>query len=127
MPDPAKPLGFTFVGKPFAETDRNPLRRIAPGVEIALTGDHAGRKAARCGDEEVTVESGGETLQKAVGERPVLTTQHGIPNAEQNSLWIGARGHTAMEDFHFREKLFHFDHERNPEQVIHPRGYRAHG
>ncbi|WP_167458425.1 catalase, partial [Mesorhizobium kowhaii] len=31
------------------------------------------------------------------------------------------------EDFHFREKIFHFDHERIPERVVHARGYGAHG
>ena len=34
------------------------------------------------------------------------------------------RGPTALEDFHFREKIFHFDHERIPERVVHARGYR---
>jgi catalase len=32
-----------------------------------------------------------------------------------------------MEDFHFREKLTHFDHERIPERVVHARGSGAHG
>ncbi len=32
-----------------------------------------------------------------------------------------------LEDFGFREKLFHFDHERIPERVVHARGYGAHG
>lgn len=32
-----------------------------------------------------------------------------------------------MDDFHFREKIFHFDHERIPERVVHARGYGAHG
>ena len=46
---------------------------------------------------------------------------------DQNSLKIGARGPTVLEDFHFREKIFHFDHERIPERVVHARGYGAHG
>jgi catalase len=46
---------------------------------------------------------------------------------DQNSLRQGARGPTLMEDFHFREKIFHFDHERIPERVVHARGYGAHG
>ena len=59
---------------------------------------------------------------------PVLTTQQGIPVADdQNSLKVGARGPTALEDFHFREKIFHFDHERIPERVVHARGFGAHG
>ncbi len=32
-----------------------------------------------------------------------------------------------LEDFHLREKIFHFDHERIPERVVHARGYGAHG
>ncbi len=32
-----------------------------------------------------------------------------------------------MDDFHFREKMFHFDHERIPERVVHARGFAAHG
>ena len=32
-----------------------------------------------------------------------------------------------MEDFHFREKITHFDHERIPERVVHARGSGAHG
>ena len=46
---------------------------------------------------------------------------------DQNSLKIGARGPTVLEDFHFREKIFHFDHERIPERVVHARGFGAHG
>jgi catalase len=32
-----------------------------------------------------------------------------------------------MEDFHLREKIMHFDHERIPERVVHARGAAAHG
>lgn len=72
--------------------------------------------------------NGGETHQISTGEIPTLTTQQGIPVADdQNSLKQGARGPTLLEDFHFREKIFHFDHERIPERVVHARGYGAHG
>ncbi|HEX4770741.1 MAG TPA: catalase [Bryobacteraceae bacterium] len=72
--------------------------------------------------------SGGELHQMAGGDVPPLTTQQGVPiSDDQNSLRIGARGPTALEDFHFREKIFHFDHERIPERVVHARGYGAHG
>ena len=78
--------------------------------------------------EHETTGSGGETHQLAGGDVPVLTTQQGIPvSDDQNSLRIGERGPTALEDFHFREKIFHFDHERIPERVVHARGYGAHG
>jgi catalase len=71
---------------------------------------------------------GGELHQTSGGEVPTLTTQQGVPiSDDQNSLRIGERGPTALEDFHFREKIFHFDHERIPERVVHARGYGAHG
>ena len=58
----------------------------------------------------------------------MLTTNQGMPVADdQNSLKAGQRGPTLLEDFHFREKIFHFDHERIPERVVHARGYGAHG
>lgn len=71
---------------------------------------------------------GGETHQTAEGDIAVLTTQQGVPVADdQNSLKQGARGPVLLEDPHFREKIFHFDHERIPERVVHARGYGAHG
>jgi catalase len=57
-----------------------------------------------------------------------LTTNQGVPVAQdQDSLKIGLRGPTALEDFIFREKITHFDHERIPERVVHARGSAAHG
>ncbi|ALR22594.1 catalase [Sphingobium baderi] len=71
---------------------------------------------------------GGETRQVAGNGVEALTTAQGVPVADdQNSLKQGARGPTLMEDFHFREKIFHFDHERIPERVVHARGFGAHG
>lgn len=71
---------------------------------------------------------GGETHQTADGKTPVLTTQQGVPvSDDQNTLRAGPRGPALLEDFHFREKIFHFDHERIPERVVHARGYGAHG
>ncbi|GBQ79453.1 catalase [Gluconacetobacter johannae DSM 13595] len=93
----------------------------------AKTPDH-GRTRARIGAENILRGAGGETHQGAGGEVPVLTTQQGTPVADdQNSLKAGPRGPTLLEDFHFREKIFHFDHERIPERVVHARGYGAHG
>ncbi|MET7423908.1 catalase [Dactylosporangium sp. NPDC005555] len=58
----------------------------------------------------------------------VLTTDQGIPVAGTgNSLRAGARGPSLLEDFHLREKLMRFDHERIPERVVHARGAGAHG
>ena len=79
-------------------------------------------------DQKILRGSGGETRQTAQGATPVLTTQQGVPvSDDQNSLKAGARGPTLLEDQHFREKIFHFDHERIPERVVHARGYGAHG
>jgi catalase len=70
--------------------------------------------------------AGGETHQ--VADDVVLTTQQGAPVADdQNTLRAGPRGPALLEDQHAREKIFHFDHERIPERVVHARGFGAHG
>jgi catalase len=57
-----------------------------------------------------------------------LTTNQGVRvNDNQNSLKVGDRGPTLLEDFILREKITHFDHERIPERVVHARGSAAHG
>jgi catalase len=62
------------------------------------------------------------------GPGDVLTTNQGLQiSDDQNSLKAGVRGPTLLEDFHFREKITHFDHERIPERVVHARGTAAHG
>lgn len=62
----------------------------------------------------------------ATGQK--LTTNQGLRMAEDEfSLKAGERGPTLLEDFHFREKMTHFDHERIPERVVHARGFGAHG
>ncbi|HEY1823987.1 MAG TPA: catalase [Trebonia sp.] len=71
---------------------------------------------------------GGETHQGAEDGTGRLTTAQGVPvSDDQNTLRAGERGPSLIEDFHFREKIFHFDHERIPERVVHARGYGAHG
>ncbi len=57
-----------------------------------------------------------------------LTTAQGVrlPDTD-HSLKAGDRGPTLLEDFHLREKITHFDHERIPERVVHARGAAAHG
>ena len=57
-----------------------------------------------------------------------MTTNSGMKVSEdEHSLTVGDRGPTLLEDFHFREKMMHFDHERIPEHVVHARGFGAHG
>ncbi|MBV9498623.1 MAG: catalase [Acidobacteriaceae bacterium] len=86
------------------------------------------RNSVQIGEQKVIRGAGGETHQISGGEVPPLTTQQGVPVADdQNSLTIGSRGPTLLEDFHFREKIFHFDHERIPERVVHARGFGVHG
>jgi catalase len=78
-------------------------------------------------DEASTVGHGGE-IHQVQGDRPGLTTNHGVPIADnQNSLRANPRGPTLIEDFVLREKISHFDHERIPERIVHARGSGAHG
>lgn len=57
-----------------------------------------------------------------------MTTNQGLKiSNDEDSLKAGIRGPTLLEDFHLREKIMHFDHERIPERVVHARGYAAHG
>jgi catalase len=85
-------------------------------------------KPAKLAEQKIMRGNGGETHQVAGGDVSVLTTQQGAPVADdQNSLKVGRRGPTLLEDQHFREKIFHFDHERIPERVVHARGFGAHG
>ena len=95
----------------------------------------AANAAAAAADDSVTagelvgdVGDGGETHQAVASGQPRLTTQQGVPVADdQNTLRAGERGPSLLEDFHFREKIFHFDHERIPERVVHARGFGVHG
>ncbi|MHB1809300.1 MAG: catalase [Solirubrobacteraceae bacterium] len=57
-----------------------------------------------------------------------LTTDQGVRiEHTDDSLTVGERGPTLLEDFHFREKITRFDHERIPERVVHARGSGAYG
>jgi len=79
-------------------------------------------------DQKLHRGAGGELHQYAEDGHDVLTTSQGAPVVDdQNSLRVGPRGPLVVDDFHFREKIFHFDHERIPERVVHARGYGAHG
>lgn len=72
--------------------------------------------------------NGGERHQMASPDGAVMTTNFGAPLSDnQNSLKAGLRGPSLLEDFILREKIFHFDHERIPERIVHARGSAAHG
>ncbi|ADV66323.1 catalase [Deinococcus maricopensis] len=58
----------------------------------------------------------------------ILTTRQGHPVTDnQNNRTVGRRGPTTLENYHFLEKITHFDRERIPERVVHARGAGAHG
>ncbi len=64
----------------------------------------------------------------AQATEPTLTTRQGHPVYDnQNLRTVGARGPATLENYHFLEKLTHFDRERIPERVVHARGAAAHG
>jgi catalase len=61
-------------------------------------------------------------------DQAALTTDQGVRvHHTDDSLRAGQRGPTLLEDFHLREKITRFDHERIPERVVHARGSAAHG
>jgi catalase len=73
-------------------------------------------------------QSGVLATMRADGDERVLTTNQGVPVADnQNSLKAGASGPALLKDFILREKITHFDHERIPERIVHARGSGAHG
>ncbi|MEX1172295.1 MAG: catalase [Chloroflexota bacterium] len=57
-----------------------------------------------------------------------LSTRQGHPVSDnQHQRTIGSRGPATLENYHFLEKISHFDRERIPERVVHARGFVAHG
>ena len=81
-------------------------------------GKNARTAATAAGSPDVGQGQTGEFLTTAQGLR--------LPDTD-HSLKAGQRGPTLLEDFHLREKITHFDHERIPERVVHARGAAAHG
>ena len=60
---------------------------------------------------------------RVLSVQPSLT----ILQETDRALYAGARGPAVLEDFHNREKISHFDHERIPERAVHARGAGAFG
>lgn len=57
-----------------------------------------------------------------------LTDRQGHPiHNNQSMRTVGSRGPTTLENYHYIEKITHFDRERIPERVVHARGAGAHG
>src|SRR3546814_12901635 len=98
----------------------NALGKLRPGEGKPPIEDHAG--------------NGGELHQDIPGKADHgdgaahLTDNFGHRISDnQNSLRAGERGPTLLEYFVLPAKIFHFDHERIPERIIHARGSGAHG
>jgi catalase len=101
---------------------KSPPSPLTPG-ERAQARDADTASAA-----ETLIPAGGELQQQAAAPAEQLTTNQGVPIADnQNSLKAGPRGPVLLQDFILREKIMHFDHERIPERVVHARGSGAHG
>ena len=67
-------------------------------------------------------------INRSAGTNKFMTTNQGVRvNDDNNTLKAGERGPSLLEDFIFREKMTHFDHERIPERIVHARGSGAHG
>ncbi len=107
-----------------------PSTDTSPGHDNGLSHAIPGSGQAPFKDD---VGNGGELHQNvdgkaADGQTDYLTDNFGHRISDnQNSLRAGERGPTLLEDFVLREKIFHFDHERIPERIVHARGSGAHG
>lgn len=108
------------------------MGKTSPALDNALNDIQPGSGSADF--EQSQRNQGGETHQQIAHDgnhadgRTHLTDNHGHRISDnQNSLKAGARGPALLEDFVLREKIFHFDHERIPERIVHARGSGAHG
>ncbi|MDP9463323.1 MAG: catalase, partial [Actinomycetota bacterium] len=115
-----------------SSSTKPPAEKVVPRVAAGTLSRLPSRKGAsqRAAAPSAVADHIGHAgeLHQVAGAGPALTTQQGVPvSDDQNTLRIGERGPAVLEDFHFREKIFHFDHERIPERVVHARGYGAHG
>jgi len=108
-----------------------PKSDISPSLRNSL--DHHAPGSGRPAP-QVNIGTGGEVHQNVPADgdhsdgTAHLTDNFGHRVSDnQNSLRAGERGPTLLEDFVLREKIFHFDHERIPERIVHARGSGAHG
>ena len=117
----ARPRGRLLVRAgghlPISNCERTCLGRQTPTLfHRHLDSSHAGRRSHH-------------TTRPSRAGQPI---PHHVPRASgcpdtDHSLKAGPRGPSLLEDFHLREKITHFDHERIPERVVHARGAAAHG
>lgn len=70
----------------------------------------------------------GNTPEKPQTDEKTLTTRQGHPvGNNQSQRTVGSRGPATLENYHFLEKISHFDRERIPERVVHARGFVCYG
>nr|GEU90908.1 catalase [Tanacetum cinerariifolium] len=97
-----------------------------PPVSPNAKSELAGTDTLDRGNTNAKVESLETFRSDATGE--ALRTNQGVKISDnQNTLKVGSRGPSLLEDFIMREKITHFDHERIPERIVHARGTAAHG
>ncbi|MCU1371392.1 MAG: katE [Ilumatobacteraceae bacterium] len=114
--------------KPSQSPQPNPAKAGRPSKAAAVAAAEAKRAAGKT-PEPVTgtaVDDARAPGWAQEGDRLTTATGLRVDDAD-NSLKAGERGPTLLEDFHLREKITHFDHERIPERVVHARGAGAHG
>ena len=89
---------------------------MATGHEPGERDDKADLRPEQYFDQSVLPGARGEAHTKSrTVVAPSLTTQQGrTVGDDQNTLRSGERGPALLEDSHFREKIFRFDHERVP-------------
>jgi catalase len=105
-------------------------RAAAPGQPTSKPIDPPGAKAPRPSPRPARASAKIADLEqnRENADDEFLTTTFGVRiEDDQNSLKAGVRGPSLLEDFHLREKITHFDHERIPERIVHARGAGAHG
>ncbi|MFD6397724.1 catalase [Nocardia sp. NPDC060249] len=117
MTDHDIPSEFTHPPTPPDEDAATPCEQAGPAADQEGPALRSPTGAPIPGDASLRAQQG-----------PRLTTPQGAGVADtDHALKAGQRGPTLLQDFHLREKITHFDHERIPERVVHARGTAAHG
>lgn len=100
----------------------------ANGAKARTAGQSNRRAAGKVAGAPIETTKDRDLKRDTIDPGEALTTNQGLAiSDDQNSLKAGPRGPSLMEDFHLREKIMHFDHERIPERIVHARGAAAHG
>jgi catalase len=106
------------------------MRKALPGRAKAPKARTSGQSLSAADNHSLHAQTAKTAKLSRSTDEPgeVMTGNQGVKiSDDQNSLKAGGRGPTLLEDFHRREKITHFDHERIPERVVHARGAAAHG